>query len=224
MTIILPLLKVQLATNKKYFMKKSILTFWCVLMASVQLFAFEGVIKLKMENKELNEIATVEWYIKGGSHAMYFNSQMEDGAYAYKMIIKEGKSEMIMVSEVEGETNITRIPLSALNAEHGGWALAEISKTGKTLEMAGKEAQNYRIKSSEAIANCWIADIEELKDINLPVVFSSGGLLMLLENNNISGFPMKLEVYDANAQRLYYQEITSIENKEVSVSKFATPR
>ena len=169
--------------------------------------SFEGIITMNTVNEEIEEKATLSWYLKGDKSRVDIKSQAGKHATEYAIISDEIGVDMV------AEGQVTNIPQSVMKTGASAQSLLSekegVSMNGYTCTRAiyfnGKNQTTYWLTND---LNIGFDDIPAILRRNMP-------------NIEASGFPIKMETRGADGKVVVSQEVVSVKAAKVDDSKFA---
>lgn len=186
---------------------KIVYTVMAILVSSLS-FAqnFEGVITMSTANGEIDEKASLTWYLKGDKSRMDIKSQAGEHASEYAIISDEKGIDMV------AEGHVTNIPQSVMKTSASTQSLLSekegVSMNGYTCTRAvyfnGKNQTTY-----------WLTNDLKLSFKDIPAILRRN--MPSIESN---GFPIKMETRGADGEVIFSQEVLSVRAAKVEDSKF----
>ena len=203
---------------------KSIFSIFCLFLLSVMTLvaqdSFEGVIKMDTYNGELEETATITWYVKGDMHKMNFNSTVKDTSYDYALLMSKGSTKML--TETRGEKLVYDLPMENFGKKDD-MSGVKLMATGEAKEIAGYNSEKYTAEFNGKKMIVWIAGDFPLHSKSLSPVLASKGVLGVMKHQGIEGLPFEYSVTDENGNVVSSQQVTLVSEKDLSASEFDVP-
>ncbi|MFT6211560.1 MAG: hypothetical protein ACJAYA_001056 [Bacteroidia bacterium] len=168
---------------------------------------FEGVITMNTVNEEMEEKASLTWYLKGDKSRMDIKSQAGEHTTEYAVISDEKGIDMV------SEGHVTNIPQSVMKTGASAQSLLSekdgVSMNGyictRAIYFNGKNQTTY-----------WLTDDLKISFKDIPSILRSN-----MPSIEANGFPIKMETRGADGKIVFSQEVVSVKAAKVDDSKFA---
>lgn len=186
---------------------KIVYTLMAVLASSLA-FAqnFEGVITMNTTNGEIDEKASLTWYLKGDKSRMDIQSQAGEHASEYAIFSDEKGVDMV------AEGHITNIPQSVMKTSASTQSLLS-EKEG--VSMNGYTCTRVVYFNGKNQTTYWLTNDLKLSFNDIPPILRKN--MPSIESN---GFPVKMETRGADGKVIVSQEVLSVRAAKVEDSKF----
>lgn len=196
-----------------------------VLAAQVMLAQapFQGVLKFRGENTSNAEKSELDWYVKNGNSRLDIRSNTPEVKSAFSLYMLQGVATVKMYGDDgKGGKTTFDIPYSSFaNSDFSTAFSAEATR--KKSNVAGFECEEYIVKTSEAVATCWVSKTTGINPSGFPAVVLGRGIFAVLQRNGINGIPLKITLKDFTGNLILEQEVLSIEARELPDSFFTLP-
>lgn len=167
---------------------------------------FEGVITMNTVNAEIEEKASLTWYLKGEKSRMDIQSQAGEYASEYAIISDEKGIDMV------SEGHVTNIPQSVMNS--GASAQSLLSEKGG-VKMNGYTCTRAIYFNGKNQTTYWLTNDVNLSFKDIPSILKRN-----MPSIEVSGFPIKMETRGADGKVVVSQEVVSIRSEKVDDSRF----
>lgn len=203
------------------YMRTALFTMMLFAVVSLQAQSFEGTISMTTTNTANSENAQVEWLVKNGNHKLIVNGTADGKSVNYAILFLAGSSSAQLVSDIGGKASVFAIPESSFQGQGAQFAGATINVSDAANQIAGFSAKRIDLTSSSGSATVWVSNDVNIKLSELPAAINKGGLVSALTANGISGFPVKIEVKDAEGKTSFTQTVSAIKATPISLSEFS---
>ena len=205
-------------------MFKKTIIFAGLIVLSIEMFAqapFEGLIKMKEENKTFSETSDIDIYLKNGNARMDINLKTKEYSSILNMYFPKN-GEIKMTADVASKKMVYDIPYSSFaNSEFSSAFSSEI--TGQKATYAGYECEEVVVRTQNSLISCWVSKATGIGPSSFPSIILGKGAFSALQKNNIQGIPLKITIKDFAGNVISDQEIVSIQIQSVPDHNFVVP-
>ena len=186
---------------------------------------FEGVISLTVESELKGEKTDIDWHKKGDNHRLEVTTSTKDMTISYVLIYKENDPNLHMLTDVGGEKNAYRVPLSKMNQPASDLSLGGAMPIGNHEEtkLAGFACQILEVEGPMAKAKYWLTTDFNISLEEFAPLLQTANYFKYLKRKNVKGVPIKIESADLDGIVQYRQTIHSIKPGKVDKAMFDIP-
>lgn len=187
------------------------------LLLTVSVFAqsnFEGQIQMTATNPGSSETANITWFVKKGQHRLDYNTVAEGNKMNYSLVADNTGAKML-----NADGSSIAIPMDMLSK--GAYNLSGYFTTDEAngQNISGFNCTKYTIQTKTNIVEYWISNETGLSSGDFPG-FMQKGLFTPVNDLQVGGVPVKIQVKDLNGKVVYAQTITAVSTTSVDDGLF----
>ena len=168
--------------------------------------SFEGVITITTVNEEMEEKASLIWYLKGDKSRMDIESKAGEYATEYAIISDEKGVDMV------AEGQVTNIPQSVMKT---GASAQSLLSEKEGVSMNGYTCVRLVYFNGKSQTTYWLTNDLNISFDAIPIILRRN-----MPSIEANGFPVKMETRGADGKVVVSQEVVSVKATKVDDSKF----